>query len=45
MVVCEAEHTCMTCRGVKKMGSKTMSYAVKGEFSPELKREVFSLLK
>jgi GTP cyclohydrolase I len=45
MVVCEAEHTCMTWRGVKKMGSKTMSYAVKGEFSPELKREVFSLLK
>jgi GTP cyclohydrolase I len=45
MVVCEAEHTCMTCRGVKKMGSKTLSYSVKGEFSDEMKREVFALLK
>lgn len=45
MVVCEAEHTCMTCRGVKKAGSKTLSYSVKGEFSEEKKREVLALLK
>lgn len=45
MVVCEAEHTCMTCRGVKKQGSKTISYAVCGNFPPEKKTEVFSLLK
>ena len=45
MVICEAEHTCMTCRGVKKFGSKTISYSVKGDFPEEKKREVFTLLK
>ena len=45
MVVCEAEHTCMTCRGVKKTGSKTVTYAVAGEFPNEKKEEVFSLIK
>lgn len=45
MVVCEAEHTCMTCRGVKKAGSKTLSYCVKGEFSEEKKREVLALVR
>lgn len=45
MVVCEAEHTCMTCRGVKKAGSKTLSYSIAGDFPEEKKREVFSLLK
>ena len=45
MVVCEAEHTCMTCRGVKKAGSKTLSYSIAGAFPEEKKREVFSLLK
>ncbi len=45
MVICEAEHTCMTCRGVKKFGSKTISYSVKGDFPEEKKREVFNLLK
>ena len=45
MVICEAEHTCMTCRGVKKFGSKTISYRVKGDFPEEKKREVFNLLK
>lgn len=45
MVVCEAEHTCMTCRGVKKAGSKTLSYCVRGDFPAERKGEVFALLK
>ena len=45
MVVCEAEHTCMTCRGVKKAGSKTLSYSIAGSFPEEKKREVFALLK
>ena len=45
MVVCEAEHTCMTCRGVKKPGSKTLTYAVAGEFPAEKKKEVFALIK
>lgn len=45
MVVCEAEHTCMTCRGVKKAGSKTVTYAVLGKFSAEQKADVLALLK
>lgn len=45
MVVCEAEHTCMTCRGVKKPGSKTVTYAFGGAFPEDKKEEVFLLLK
>ena len=45
MVVCEAEHTCMTCRGIKKAGSKTISYSIAGNFPEDKKREVFALLK
>ena len=33
MVVVEAEHMCMTMRGVKKPGAKTMTYVCRGEFS------------
>ena len=46
MVMTEAEHTCMTMRGVKKPGSKTVAMAVRGEFadSEELRRTFFSLL-
>lgn len=42
MVVVEAEHTCMTARGVKKVGSKTVSYAIRGDFPAELKRMMLS---
>ena len=45
MVVCEAEHTCMTCRGVKKPGSVTMSYSIAGDFPEDKKREVFAMIK
>ena len=39
------EHTCMTCRGVKKFGSKTLSYSMAGNFPEDKKREVLALLK
>lgn len=45
MVICEAEHTCMTCRGIKKQGTKTVTYAVAGNFPAEKRDEVFKLLK
>ncbi|MDE6275224.1 MAG: GTP cyclohydrolase I FolE [Clostridia bacterium] len=31
VVLCEAEHTCMTARGVRKMGSKTLTFAKRGD--------------
>ena len=45
MVVCEAEHTCMTCRGVRKMGSKTVTYSVLGDIDEGKKAEILSLIK
>lgn len=46
MVVLEAEHLCMTMRGVKKPGSKTMSIATRGAFaeSAELQNRFFQML-
>lgn len=45
LVICEAEHTCMTCRGVKKFGSKTVTYSTAGDFPPEKIAEVVALIK
>ncbi len=35
MVVLEAEHMCMTMRGVKKPGAKTMTYMCRGVFEED----------
>ena len=40
MVMVEAEHTCMTMRGIKKPGSKTVSTVARGAF-----RDNFELQK
>lgn len=47
MVVIEAEHTCMTLRGVKKSGSKTITSCVLGGFrkDPRTRAEAMSLIK
>lgn len=47
MVVLEAEHMCMTMRGVKKPGSKTITSAVRGIFLKDIqsRNEVLSLIK
>lgn len=44
LVVCEAEHTCMTCRGIKKAGSATVTVYSAGEFPEPLREEVMRLL-
>ncbi|MCQ2539799.1 MAG: GTP cyclohydrolase I FolE, partial [Acetatifactor sp.] len=47
MVVVEAEHLCMTMRGVKKPGSKTVSIATRGEFKDNeaLQNRFFQMLR
>jgi len=47
VVVVEAEHLCMTMRGVKKPGAKTVTSAVRGIFETDAaaRAEVFSLIK
>ena len=46
MVVCEAEHLCMTMRGVKKPGTKTVNVVTRGVFSgnDSLQNSFFNLL-
>ncbi|SDM45751.1 GTP cyclohydrolase I FolE [Bacillus sp. OK048] len=47
MVVVDAEHMCMTMRGVKKPGSKTVTTAVRGNLvnDPIARSEILSLIK
>lgn len=46
MVVVEAEHMCMTMRGIKKPGSKTVSVAARGIFegNAELQNRFYQML-
>lgn len=46
MVMTEAEHMCMTMRGIKKPGTKTVTYTAKGVFeeNEELRKTFFELV-
>ena len=45
-VVCEAEHSCMSIRGIRKQGSKTVTSALRGVFrtNQSSRHEVLSLI-
>lgn len=47
MVMVEAEHMCMTMRGVKKPGSQTMTMAARGCFedNPQLQQYFFEMIR
>lgn len=47
IVMIEAEHMCMTMRGIKKPGSKTVTYAARGAFEEDsaLCNRFFQLVK
>lgn len=46
MVMLEAEHMCMTMRGIKKPGSKTVTCAARGAFEDEgLKQQFFRMVE
>ncbi len=47
MVMIEAEHMCMTMRGIKKPGSKTVTFVTRGIFSEEeqLQNKFLALVK
>lgn len=45
IVIIEGEHTCMTARGVKKIGSKTTTIVTRGEIDDKTKMEVLQMIK
>ncbi len=47
MVMVEAEHMCMTMRGIKKPGSRTMSYATRGTIkeNPQMQQMILEMIK
>ena len=47
MVMVEAEHTCMTMRGVKKPGSTTVSVVTRGRFASDMQLQnlFFSMVR
>ena len=47
MVMAEAEHMCMTMRGIKKPGSKTQTIDTRGEFkdNDSLQKQFFEMIK
>ena len=47
MVMLEAEHMCMTMRGVKKPGSRTVTFVTRGVFEQDerLQRQFFELVR
>ena len=47
MVMAEAEHMCMTMRGVEKPGSRTVTMAARGCFAddPKLQQFFFEMIR
>ena len=47
LVMVEAEHMCMSARGIKKPGSKTVTFSSTGQFhkDKQLRNEILTLLK
>ncbi len=45
LVVIEAHHTCMSARGVKKIGAKTTTFAKRGEVDSTIEKLMFEVQK
>lgn len=47
MVILQAEHMCMTMRGIKKPGSQTVTYVCRGAFENDtaLQQMVFRMVQ